>query len=292
LSGGGINNVADHLTIRHSTITANTAPAGRGSGIFAGNNTPSVVVYSTIVAGNTNSDFDRSGSMVKSAGYNLIGTGSAASWFNQTGDHVGLSSTVLMLAPLANNGGPNRTHALLPGSAAIDAGQAGVIPGNGDIPEFDQRGFAYSRVVGGQIDIGAFEVGASSADFDLDGDVDGRDFMLWQRNPSIGNLSTWQEQYELEDDLSTVESISTLKLMPAYISLKLEIAREMDLQLRGNDMEGSCVEDVDRALEELMIMAQGGIHEFGEMVPRRTITEPSEIDLDHAKWDIICSLLE
>jgi hypothetical protein len=32
-------------------------------------------------------------------------------------------------------------------------------------------------------------------DFDLDGDVDGRDFLLWQRNPTIGNLADWQANY-------------------------------------------------------------------------------------------------
>jgi hypothetical protein len=32
-------------------------------------------------------------------------------------------------------------------------------------------------------------------DFDDDGDVDGRDFLLWQRNPGVGNLSDWQTNY-------------------------------------------------------------------------------------------------
>ena len=34
-----------------------------------------------------------------------------------------------------------------------------------------------------------------SGDFDFDGDVDGRDFLLWQRNPSIGDLVDWQANY-------------------------------------------------------------------------------------------------
>ncbi len=34
-------------------------------------------------------------------------------------------------------------------------------------------------------------------DFDLDGDVDGRDFLIWQRNPSAGNLAIWQANYGL-----------------------------------------------------------------------------------------------
>jgi hypothetical protein len=32
-------------------------------------------------------------------------------------------------------------------------------------------------------------------DFDNDGDVDGRDFLAWQRNPSLGNLADWQANY-------------------------------------------------------------------------------------------------
>jgi hypothetical protein len=35
-------------------------------------------------------------------------------------------------------------------------------------------------------------------DFDGDGDVDGRDFLVWQRSPSVGNLSDWQANYGTE----------------------------------------------------------------------------------------------
>jgi hypothetical protein len=34
-----------------------------------------------------------------------------------------------------------------------------------------------------------------AGDFDFDGDVDGRDFLAWQRNPSIGSLADWQANY-------------------------------------------------------------------------------------------------
>jgi GH35 family endo-1,4-beta-xylanase len=37
-----------------------------------------------------------------------------------------------------------------------------------------------------------------AGDFDLDGDVDGRDFLVWQRNPSVGNLADWQANYGVE----------------------------------------------------------------------------------------------
>jgi exonuclease III len=34
-----------------------------------------------------------------------------------------------------------------------------------------------------------------AGDFDNDGDVDGRDFLVWQRNPGVGNLGDWQNNY-------------------------------------------------------------------------------------------------
>jgi hypothetical protein len=56
----------------------------------------------------------------------------------------------LKLAPLAANGGPTKTHALLPGSPAINKGNDAIAPVK------DQRG--YARV--GTSDIGAFESGS------------------------------------------------------------------------------------------------------------------------------------
>jgi predicted outer membrane repeat protein len=57
-----------------------------------------------------------------------------------------------LLAPLAYNGGPTRTHALLPGSPALDAGS------NPQGLTFDQRGPGFPRTFGAAPDIGAFEV--------------------------------------------------------------------------------------------------------------------------------------
>ena len=53
-----------------------------------------------------------------------------------------------------DNGGPTRTHALLRGSPAIDAGN------NAYATAWDQRGAPFRRIVNGVIDIGAFEVQA------------------------------------------------------------------------------------------------------------------------------------
>ncbi len=44
-----------------------------------------------------------------------------------------------------------------------------------------------------------------AGDFDGDGDVDGRDFLVWQRNPSVGNLADWQLNY----GMSTLTATST-----------------------------------------------------------------------------------
>src|SRR5262249_37581050 len=75
---------------------------------------------------------------------------------------VGTASAPIdpLLGPLQDNGGPTFTHALLPGSPAIDAGN------NVYATEWDQRGEGFPRIVGiidpddPIIDIGAFEVQA------------------------------------------------------------------------------------------------------------------------------------
>jgi hypothetical protein len=67
-----------------------------------------------------------------------------------------LTNVCPLLGPLRDNGGPTKTHALLSGSPAIDAGTAGASP-----PAHDQRGPGFARIAtrgAGVIDIGAYEV--------------------------------------------------------------------------------------------------------------------------------------
>jgi hypothetical protein len=80
---------------------------------------------------------------------------------------------------------------LSPGSSLIDAGTNVGLPFNGLAP-----------------DLGAFE-SKLAGDFDNDGDVDGRDFLLWQRNPSVGELADWQVNY------AATNLLSTLRLPPS-----------------------------------------------------------------------------
>jgi hypothetical protein len=61
-------------------------------------------------------------------------------------------------------------------------------------------------------------------DFDLDNDVDGRDFIVWQRNPSIGNLSDWQANYGtsgLTAANTAVPEPSMMMLLSALLALSL-----------------------------------------------------------------------
>lgn len=125
--GGGVFN-ADQgiLTMRNSILARNIFIYGGGS--------------------------DLSGRLT-SSGYNLIGNTSGGSGFDVLTDLLNIDP---MLGPLQDNGGLTWTHALLPGSSAIDAGD------NTEAPEWDQRGPSFPRIVNGRIDIGAFEVQADT----------------------------------------------------------------------------------------------------------------------------------
>ena len=128
----------------------------------------------TIVAGNTALAGPDVHGTVNSGGYNLIGDGTDSSGFSGTGDQVGTALALIdpRLGPLADNGGPTRTHALRPGSPALDA-----IPAEDCAVATDQRGIARPR--GSGCDIGAFEAQFDllRGDADGDGDIDLADLL-------------------------------------------------------------------------------------------------------------------
>ncbi len=75
----------------------------------------------------------------------------------------------VLLEPLADNGGPTHTHAVGPLSIATNAGDPVFVPTG---PGYDQRGSGFSRIVGGRVDVGAYEFQANIGDFHEDGILD------------------------------------------------------------------------------------------------------------------------
>jgi len=76
-------------------------------------------------------------------------------------DQIRVTLAELNLGPLAENGGPTRTHALLTGSFAIGGSLGGS---TGNCFGGDQRGWAR---IDGDCDVGAFELGARDPDIIL-----------------------------------------------------------------------------------------------------------------------------
>jgi hypothetical protein len=121
--------------------------------------TNSVSIIRTLLSGNAAGNCHRSSATLTSLGFNLDSDGTSGFANGVNGDIVGGGGAVIdaKLGPLADNGGPTPTIALLPDSPAIDAAIATAAPR-------DQRG--YPRVAEGDCvapasaDIGAYEYNA------------------------------------------------------------------------------------------------------------------------------------
>ena len=157
-NGGGIYNAALQtfagagVTVINSTLSGNSSNA-RGGGIYNSNNggSAAVVIGNTILnAGASGENIFNDAAMVNSLGYN-VSSDKGSGLLTGPGDQI---NTDPLLGPLHDNGGPTFTHALLPGSPAIDTGDPKFTPP----PSYDQRGPGFDRVMNGRIDIGSFEV--------------------------------------------------------------------------------------------------------------------------------------
>lgn len=138
--GGGIAN-RGRMILRNSTVSGNSGILGGGIMTFGGSTTELV---NTIVVNNPSGGNCRQESRLTSLGHNLDDDGTCT-----LKDPTDLSNTDPLLGPLQDNGGPSFTHALLPGSPAIDAGDDAACL------DTDQRGAL--RPQGSACDIGAFE---------------------------------------------------------------------------------------------------------------------------------------
>jgi uncharacterized repeat protein (TIGR01451 family)/CSLREA domain-containing protein len=148
--GGGVYNAAlATATVLHATLAFNGAATGGGI-----DNAGTATLTGTLLSANTGGNC--AGTVV-SGGSNLDSGTTCA--FGAAGDR---SSVDPLLGALASNGGPTATHAILPGSPAIDAAAGGSCPAT------DQRGVARPADGNGDsvaaCDIGAFE---STAGADL-----------------------------------------------------------------------------------------------------------------------------
>jgi len=169
--GGGLYNAINDtglLALNYSTVANNTSDSdnnGSGNGGGINNDQPgTATLQSSIVAGNkkgptgtlnVTADCSGSGTMI-SQGFNLTGSGTGCG-LGGAGDVTVTPANVFtnVLGVLANNGGPTKTHALLPGSPAIDAGNDSICAAD-PINGLDQRGVA--RPQGPACDIGAYEL--------------------------------------------------------------------------------------------------------------------------------------
>jgi hypothetical protein len=146
-NGGGIRN-GRTLTLTNSTLSGNSAPSGQGGAI---SNTGQTMIGDTVLnAGASGGTIFNNGGTITSLGYN-IASDNGGGVLTGPGDQI---DTDPMLGPLQDNGGPTFTHALLPGSPAINAGDPSFTPP----PFYDQRGPGFRRVRNGRIDIGSYEV--------------------------------------------------------------------------------------------------------------------------------------
>ncbi len=154
--GGGFygRTGSNTLTVRNSTISGNSAGTLGGGFLL---NKSNVTLTNSIVANNTapsGAEFlgaTQTGTPTNvTANFSLIEGGySVSGTFSGSNNIFGQDPK---LGPLAPNGGPTQTLALLPGSPAIDAGSNALTPST-----YDQRGPGFPRIFNGTIDIGAFE---------------------------------------------------------------------------------------------------------------------------------------
>ena len=168
MSGGGVSFTDAIVKIYSSTIAFNHAGAS-GAGINQDSILDSSLTLRNSIVSNglidatpiVASDFDiyqPGGATITSLGFNLVQNRSAATGYLASDAANGTNP---LLVALANNGGPTLTHALLPGSRAVDTtdNDLGCIDETGALLGEDQRGFP--RVAGARCDVGAFEFGSA-----------------------------------------------------------------------------------------------------------------------------------
>ena len=139
--------------IQNSTITGNKATTGSGGGIAPTYHSCTVLIESSIISGNINAvapDLAAYSYSSFKAKNSAIGSSMGFPFTDQGGNLPFM--TDLKLGPLANNGGPTKTHLPAADSPLLDAGlNLASLP-------TEQRGLPFVRSSGLAPDIGAVEL--------------------------------------------------------------------------------------------------------------------------------------
>jgi hypothetical protein len=140
---GGAIHASTGLAVVNTTFVDN-ASAGPAISLHGGD----ASLRNAILAGDSGTQCALGSAVLSDQGGNFSTDGSCG--FTAVTSRSGIPITVLALGPLADNGGPTQTIALLPGSVAADAGVACPPPAT------DQRGVPRPQLAG--CDSGAFEL--------------------------------------------------------------------------------------------------------------------------------------
>ncbi len=159
--GGAVFGQGGALDLRGCTVTGNISDSQDGGGIRV-SGAQILNLGNCLIVGNTGGkhpdvamfDFFGKPQSVTSLGHNIIGVGGQSLGWSAA-DLVGSAADPVdpFIGPLADNGGPTWTHALLPGSPAMNSGNNALVDSPGD-----QRGAGFPRLYGIAVDVGAYEV--------------------------------------------------------------------------------------------------------------------------------------
>jgi hypothetical protein len=207
-AGPGADVETVDAAFQNVTFTENMAPTG--GGLHSDNlNFVRTKINNTLISKNKVSISNSTPSNlfgridIANSQYNLVGTGSTV--LNLSGGGAVLDGTNItgndtpLLGPLTTvNGGWTPTHALLTNSPAINTGKP-LVPRQPDPnPPYDQRGFGFKRIIGGRIDIGAYEAGNATQ----------------TGSPSVIIVNTHVDQNGTGPELSLREAIALASAWP------------------------------------------------------------------------------
>ena len=138
---GAAMSVTGNITLTNSTVVDNSSQSVGGVSIAIGANpgTGLIIANNSVIATTTADTTALCSKPMDSASSSHDFATDASCGGDALIGGTPVTATALALAPLADNGGPTWTHALLAGSAAIDAGDDAVCA-SATVGDLDQRG--------------------------------------------------------------------------------------------------------------------------------------------------------